>query len=225
MRIKRLLPAALVVGALILQGCGTADSAAGTGNRTGSGPATVNDVLSENMAKEDEKAAEEASEESAVVIAEEEVPAAAAEASTEEPQDAAQTGNASAVYAGDEEAIVPEGDYIDLTALSGTMIYSEVYNMMYYPENYVGKVSRMEGAYSQYYDEATGKNFYGCIRMDATACCAQGVEFEPTEDYTYPDDFPKEGETITVEGTFDLYEEDGYTYCTLRNASMWNSGG
>ena len=225
MRIKGLLPAVLLVGILTLQGCGAADSAAGVGNRTGSGPATVNDVLSENMAKEDEKAAEEASEEATVVIPEEEVPAAA-EASTEEPQDATQTGNAVAVYAGvNEEISVPEGDYIDLTALSGTMIYSEVYNMMYYPENYVGKVIRMEGAYSQYYDEAKGKNYYGCIIMDATACCAQGVEFEPTEEYVYPEDFPEEGETITVEGTFNLYEEDGYTYCTLRNASMWNSGG
>ena len=56
--------------------------------------------------------------------------------------------------------------------------------------------------------------------MDATACCAQGIEFNPTDDYTYPDDFPLDGDTVTVEGEFDTYVEDGYKYCTLRNAKI-----
>ncbi len=221
MRIKRFLPAALLVGALMLQACGAEDSSGGTGSRTGSGPSTVNDVLTENMAKEDEKAAEESSDVASVEISEEIVPAAAEAAEEVSAEAAEQTITAAEESSVTEEnASAIEGDYVDLTALSSTMIYSEVYNMMYYPENYVGKVIRMEGAYSDYYDEAKGKHFYGCIIMDATACCAQGVEFEPTADYTYPDDFPKEGDMILVEGTFDLYEEDGYTYCTLRNATM-----
>ena len=36
----------------------------------------------------------------------------------------------------------------------------------------------------------------------------------------YPDDYPKEGEKITVTGIFDIYEEDGFKYCQLINASM-----
>ena len=36
----------------------------------------------------------------------------------------------------------------------------------------------------------------------------------------YPDDYPKEGEEITVTGIFDIYEEDGFKYCQLINASM-----
>lgn len=50
---------------------------------------------------------------------------------------------------------------------------------------------KMRGMFSSYHDEETGKSYYACIIQDATACCAQGIEFE------------LEGE---------------YTYCTLRNA-------
>ena len=39
---------------------------------------------------------------------------------------------------------------IDLTALSRTMVYSEVYNMMMTPENYIGKVVRMNGLCSTF---------------------------------------------------------------------------
>lgn len=211
MRIRKVLPAIMVFCALTLQACGAENSTGTPVSRTNSGPATVNDVLAENMAKEG----------ASVVIEEESVPSSA-EASEESSQEAQAQADASieASTLDDTEVTTPDGDYIDLTALSGTMIYSEVYNMMYYPESYVGKVIRMEGIFSDYYDEEKGKNFYGCIITDATACCAQGVEFEPIDSYIYPDDFPEDGDKIIVEGTFDLYEDDGYTYCTLRNAIM-----
>jgi hypothetical protein len=56
--------------------------------------------------------------------------------------------------------------------------------------------------------------------MDATACCSQGIEFELTDDYVYPDDYPEDGGDICVVGTFDTYEEDGFTYCVLRDARL-----
>nr|MCR5716177.1 hypothetical protein [Lachnospiraceae bacterium] len=69
---------------------------------------------------------------------------------------------------------------VDLTTLSSTMVYSEVYNMMVSPDAYVGKTIRMSGLMSIFLDEATEKYYYACIIQDATACCAQGIEFEPT---------------------------------------------
>ena len=92
--------------------------------------------------------------------------------------------------------------------------------MMFYPENYVGKTVKMDGMFTYYYDEANDKYYFACIIMDATACCSQGIEFEPSEDFTYPDDFPEDGGDICVVGVFDTYEEDGFTYCTLRNAEI-----
>ena len=115
-----------------------------------------------------------------------------------------------------------EGIDVDLTALSATAVYGEVYNMMYYPEKYVGKIIRMQGIYSDYFDQSSGKQYYACIIMDATACCAQGIEFILTDEYNYPDDYPNDGDTIVVEGVFDTYEEESGMYCTLRNAYLLN---
>lgn len=113
---------------------------------------------------------------------------------------------------------VEDGIDVDLTILSSTMVYSEVYNMMCYPENYLGKTVKMSGMYTAFQDEETGNSYHACIIMDATACCAQGIEFELTDDYVYPDDYPNEGETICVTGTFETYMEGEKKYCTLKNA-------
>ena len=63
-------------------------------------------------------------------------------------------------------------------------------------------------------------SFRACIIQDATACCAQGIEFVLTEDYVYPDDYPEVDEEICVVGVFDTYQEGDYTYCTLRKAKL-----
>lgn len=109
---------------------------------------------------------------------------------------------------------------VDLTAISGILVYSEVYNMMATPENYMGKKIKMEGLYAIYFDDTYSTRYDACIVQDATACCATGIEFELSDDLKFPDDYPEEGDLITVEGIFDTYEEGSYTYCTLRNASL-----
>ncbi len=109
---------------------------------------------------------------------------------------------------------------VDLTVLSSTAVYGAVYDMMCHPEEYVGKSIKMEGIYSDYFDQATGKHYYSCVIMDATACCAQGFEFILTNDYKYPDDYPSEGDDIVVEGIFETYLEGDFMYCTLKDASL-----
>ncbi|SFP92620.1 hypothetical protein SAMN04487928_11232 [Butyrivibrio proteoclasticus] len=44
--------------------------------------------------------------------------------------------------------------------------------------------------------------------------------FELTKEYSYPDDYPEVGDEVVVEGVYDLYEEDGYDYCVLRNSKL-----
>ena len=109
---------------------------------------------------------------------------------------------------------------VDLTALSSTMVYSEVLNIMTYPQTYVGKTVKMRGIFSYYHDEKTDQYYFGCIIQDATACCAQGIEFILTDDYLFPDDYPTEGEIVTVAGEFDIYEENGLDYFTLRHSKL-----
>ncbi|WP_049945923.1 hypothetical protein [Butyrivibrio sp. LC3010] len=105
---------------------------------------------------------------------------------------------------------------VDITVLSATMVYSEVYQMMYYPENYIGKTIKMDGLYDHYHDDNSGNDYYACIIQDATACCAQGIEFQ-LSDGNYPADTE---DFVTVIGTFKTYEENGTTYCTLADAKL-----
>lgn len=82
------------------------------------------------------------------------------------------------------------------------------------PDKYIGKLIRMKGIADVYKDEETKKTYYSCIVKDATACCANGLEFELTD----KNDYPKKDEEITVLGTFNTYKEDKETYCVVKNA-------
>ncbi|MGN0571414.1 MAG: hypothetical protein ACI4K9_04460 [Candidatus Fimenecus sp.] len=113
-----------------------------------------------------------------------------------------------------------DGIDVDLTKLSSTMVYSEVYNMMYTPDNYIGKTVKMKGQFAYYEDPDTRNQYFACIIADATACCSQGLEFILTGEHTYPDDYPELGNEITVTGTFELYEENGFQYCRLADATL-----
>ncbi len=43
-------------------------------------------------------------------------------------------------------------------------------------------------------------------------------------DFSYPDDYPELGSTITISGVFDTYTEGEYMYVQLIDASMEYSG-
>jgi len=112
-----------------------------------------------------------------------------------------------------------DGVDLDLTRLSSTMVYSEVYNMRYTPEDYYGKVVRIRGLFSAYPHPETGEYYYNCVIPDATACCSQGLQFFPSDDLTYPEDFPENGVTVTVVGTFREDEANVYM-CSIADAVM-----
>lgn len=106
---------------------------------------------------------------------------------------------------------------LDLTQLSSTVVYSEVYNMLITPDDYKGKIIKMKGQFNQYTDDETGKIYNSVIIPDATACCQQGLEFE-LSDKTNPN-FEQNTE-ITVVGTFDTYSDGKFLYCHLKNAKI-----
>ncbi len=78
----------------------------------------------------------------------------------------------------------------------------------------------MNGAFAYYEDPETKKQYFACIVADATACCSQGLEFILTGDHTYPNDYPGLSSVITVTGTFETYEENGFKYCRLTDAAI-----
>ena len=115
---------------------------------------------------------------------------------------------------------------VDLTVLSSTMVYSEVYNMLYNdPVHYFGKTVKAKGRFSIYQLVVDGvlqpdPVSYACVISDATACCAEGMEFVLKDDLAYPDDYPERGAEITVIGEFQPYEENGMTWYHLVNARL-----
>ncbi len=120
----------------------------------------------------------------------------------------------------EKEALADPSVDIDLTALSSTLIYSEVFNMMMEPLEYVGKTVKMDGVCSIYEDENTGNIYYACIVQDATQCCSQGLEFVLDEDQYQKEDYPEAGDEIIIKGTFDTYEENGNQYLTMRDSQL-----
>lgn len=107
---------------------------------------------------------------------------------------------------------------VDLTQLSSTMVYAEVYNIMVDPESYFGKNIKMKGNLAVYEDFETGEYTFAVVIADATACCSQGLEFVLEGDYTYPQDYPEKGSEITVIGQMQPYDYNGFSMFHLENA-------
>lgn len=107
---------------------------------------------------------------------------------------------------------------IDLTKLDSNMVYAQVFDMVNDPDKYIGQTVKANGTFA--YTQDQGKDYFAIFIKDATACCAQGMEFVLKGDYSYPDDYPAVDTKITVTGTFNTYKEGTFTYCQLKDASM-----
>ena len=186
-------------------GCG---NVSGASNRIHVDSSGVNDVMQQEMAKEDKK-----SQTSTDTNNETE-----AESNTDADNQPTTELSENADYTNKEVDL--KNIDLDLTTYSSTMVYTEVYNMMLQPKEYKGKTVKIKGLFATYCEESTGVNYFACIVQDATACCSQGIEFSLTGDYTYPEDYPKEGEEITVVGVFDTYKEVNSEYIVLKNAMI-----
>lgn len=112
---------------------------------------------------------------------------------------------------------------VDLTTLSSTMVYAEVFNMMVSPDDYIGKTIRMTGIFTVYQDPETKQVYCGVIVEDATACCAQGFDLVMPEERSYPQDYPAPESEITVVGTLQAdrtLEEHGIIFLRLEDVTF-----
>ena len=208
--------AIILASLLIMTGCGRA-----AGNEshdlTQDSTSDVEDVLAQRMAEADAQAQEAYDSQDDLS----EVPGLSDSEDTAGRQSGVDEGApAPDPLMLDESVLQTEGVDIDLTVLSSTMVYSQVYNLMVDPYSYIGKTIKMTGMYACT-DLTQSTEFYcACIIQDATQCCSQGIEFELDDTYSFPEDYPEYGDDITVIGEFDIYQDGGYTYCTLRNARL-----
>jgi hypothetical protein len=109
---------------------------------------------------------------------------------------------------------------VDLTDLSSTMVFAEVSNIMYFPEEYIGKTVKINGLYNSWYFEPTDTYYSHVIIEDALACCSSGLEFTLGENYAFPEDYPQNDTRIEITGVFDSYDELGLTYYHIKADSM-----
>ena len=120
-----------------------------------------------------------------------------------------------------EEPLNLNGEHdIDLTQLSASVVYGQVYDMVYHPEDYIGKTIKIKGPFAYYKDEATQKEFFAVLITDAMACCSQGIEFVLQGDYSYPEDYPELDTEITVIGIFNSYQDNNIPYIQLTDATI-----
>ena len=109
---------------------------------------------------------------------------------------------------------------LDLTAISGTVVYSQVYDMIMQPEAYLGQKIRIKGSFSYYQAPDTQQEYFAAVVADATACCAQGIEFVWKGEHTFPQDYPPLDTEITVTGIFNTYYEGDNMYIQLIEADV-----
>ena len=109
---------------------------------------------------------------------------------------------------------------LDLSVMSSTIVYAQMYNIQFDPGQYLGKVIRLRGLYSYYREPSTGVSYYACVVPDATACCMQGMEFVPAVEPEDPDHFLEDSADITVTGRLEIYVEEGTSYLHLVEAEV-----
>ena len=114
-----------------------------------------------------------------------------------------------------------DGAYdVDLTVLDSNMVFAQVSDMYNNPDSYVGKTVKASGTFGYYQNPDTQTEYFAVLIQDATACCAQGIEFLLKGNPKYPADYPEPQTEITVTGVFNYYEELGNTYCQLKEATL-----
>lgn len=94
---------------------------------------------------------------------------------------------------------------LDLTKLSGTMVYGEVFQLLVEPQAYVGKTIKVRGTYRVDNTSRENTSYHFIMIQDAAACCQNGLEFMANE-------YPEDSAEIEIVGTYSTYEEEGNTY-------------
>ena len=151
-------------------------------------------------------------------VAEPVVPSSSAASDAGEKAPATPGPAATDPAATNQSAKSANGIDVDLTAMSSTMVYSEVLNMQQTPDKYVGKIVKMKGPFNV--SEIGDNRYFACIIADATACCSTGIEFVWAGDHSYPEDYPRKDQEITVVGTFNTYMEGSSKYMQLKDAEV-----
>ena len=103
---------------------------------------------------------------------------------------------------------------VDLTQISDTVRFAELYNITLDPKSHEGKTIRMSGQFREFPYLEGGQTYYAVVVHDAGACCIHGLEVVLDEESTAS--YPENDSMVTVEGTLETYESGTIVYSRLR---------
>ena len=111
---------------------------------------------------------------------------------------------------------------VDLTKLSSTMVYAEVFNMLVMPEEYNGSLIKVRGTFSQFIPNGKKQSVTTVVVSDALGCCQQGLELLISEDSPLKNqNLPELNQEIEIIGRFILTQtKEGYDFFYLDCKSL-----
>ncbi len=101
------------------------------------------------------------------------------------------------------ETVAPAVDY-DITKLSPTMVYGQIFELMNNPASYHGKTFKMIGRFDSEYMRMLFEELNYIVIKDALGCCPMGIEIQFKEGASKPE----KGQLIMIEGPF-YQKKDG----------------
>lgn len=103
----------------------------------------------------------------------------------------------------------------DLSRMSATMAYAQLYTMLTEPEKFVGQTVKVRGQYYPSADENGVPLYHFVIVFDAAACCELGIEFLWTGNPP-ANMYPPPMSIVEMTGLFDICNDGGEKFCVLR---------
>ncbi len=109
-------------------------------------------------------------------------------------------------------------EIVDLTKLSSTMAYSQLFHITQNSVDYLGRSICLSGECVSFKDPVSENLYYACVVTDQEACCSAGLEFVMDGEPVAPDGYPEPGAEITVTGELQYYRVGESTFLHLVNA-------
>ena len=103
---------------------------------------------------------------------------------------------------------VPTGIDVDLTQMSSEEVETAVLSLMEEPTNDFGKTVKIAGTTTSYVIGDT--SYHSVIVKEALDSCPQGIEYR-----TADDNYPPDGEEVTITGELGWYTEGSNLYIVI----------
>lgn len=104
--------------------------------------------------------------------------------------------------------------HMDLSDMSYTMAYAQVYSMVMAPKRHQGETLKIKGSYYGFQTQE-GQDVHLILIIDEAGCCEVGMEFQITGNLAWPQDYPPNNSIILLTGLMDIIHHGDNPYPLL----------